>query len=270
MEIHDHVWVVTGGGDGIGRALVLEILRRGGRVAAVDLRAEGLDETARLAGAGERLTTHVHDVTDREGATALVASVESAHGAVDGLINNAGIIQPFVPVHELGFDAVDRVLDVNLNGPINLIKAFLPALLARPEGYVCNVSSMGGFFPFPGQTVYGASKAAVKLLSEGMYLELLDRGVGVSVVMPGAIATDITGNSGVESPGGITADDAASSRMPMTTPADAAVRILEGIEKDELHIHVGTDARLMDLANRVAPKASAKLVRAQMRKRGIG
>ena len=93
---------------------------------------------------------------------------------VDGLINNAGIVQPFVPFADLDQAAIDRVLDVNLMGTINMSRAFMPVLLSRPEAHLANVSSMGGFFPFPGQTLYGASKAGVKLLTEGLYAELLD------------------------------------------------------------------------------------------------
>ena len=104
---------------------------------------------------------------------------------VDGLINNAGIVQPFVPVADLDPAAIRRVIEVNLMGPINMVTAFLPVLLTRPEAHIANVSSMGGFFPFPGQTIYGASKAGVKLLSEGLHLELLDTPVRVSAMVGG-------------------------------------------------------------------------------------
>jgi NAD(P)-dependent dehydrogenase (short-subunit alcohol dehydrogenase family) len=187
MRIEGTTWVVTGGGNGMGRELVLELLRRGGRVAAVDVRADALAETVALAQAAERLSIHVVDITDRDAVQDLVPQVERAHGTVDGIINNAGIIQPFVPVAELSYPDIERVLNVNLMGTIHMVKAFLPVLLARPEGYIANVSSMGGFFPFPGQSMYGASKAAVKLLTEGLYAELLDTDVHVSVIMPGAV-----------------------------------------------------------------------------------
>jgi short-subunit dehydrogenase len=129
--------------------------------------------------------------------------VIAAHGVVDGLINVAGIIRPFVKLNELDYDVIQRVINVNLYGTIHMVKAFLPHLLERPVAHIANVSSMGGFLPVPGQTIYGASKAAVKLMTEGLYAELLDTNVGVSVVFPGAVATEITSNSGVEMPGGI-------------------------------------------------------------------
>jgi NAD(P)-dependent dehydrogenase (short-subunit alcohol dehydrogenase family) len=245
----------------MGRELVLGLLRRGARVAAVDVRADALAETVALAGAGDRLSVHVVDITDRIGVEALVAEVESTHGAVDGLINNAGIIQPFVGVAELSYPQIERVLDVNLMGTIHMVKAFLPVLLARPEAHIANVSSMGGFFPFPGQSIYGASKAAVKLLTEGLYAELLDTDVQVSVIMPGAVETGITENSGVATP----AAPGDASRMPMTSAPRAAQIMLDGIERNRLYIFVGKDARLMNLAIRVAPKPAIRFIQKQMK-----
>jgi len=265
MKVDGTVWVVTGGGSGMGRELVLELLRRGARVAAVDVRAETLQQTADLAAAGGRLSVHCVDITDRDATRLLVDDVVAEHGSVDGLINNAGIIQPFVPVAQMQDRDIERVLAVNLYGTITMVRAFLPALLERPEAHLANVSSMGGFFPFPGQTIYGASKAAVKLLTEGLYAELLDTNVHVSVIMPGAVATNITENSGVAAPGGATA--AASSAASRTTKADAAARIiLDGIERNRLHIYIGRDSQLMSLAIRIAPRRAIGIVQKQMKK----
>jgi short-subunit dehydrogenase len=107
-------------------------------------------------------------------------------------------------------------MDVNLYGTIHTAKAFSPRLLGRPTAQVLNVSSMGGFLPVPGQTVYGASKAAVKLLTEGLYAELLETDVRVTLVFPGAVRTEITANSGVEAP--VTAGSQEDSRFPTTAP----------------------------------------------------
>jgi short-subunit dehydrogenase len=248
----------------MGRELVLGLLRRGARVAAVDVRADALAETVALAGAGDRLSVHVVDITDRIGVEALVAEVESTHGAVDGLINNAGIIQPFLPFADLDYPAIDRVLRVNLMGTIHMVKAFLPTLLERPEAHIANVSSMGGYFPFPGQTMYGATKAAVKLLTEGLYAELLDTPVTVSVVMPGPVNTGIAESSGVAAP------QAGSSRIPLTSAEDAARMVIDGLERDRLHIYLGPIARLSNLAIRIAPRQAIGFVRRQMDKLTAG
>lgn len=261
MRVEGKVWVVTGAGSGMGRELALQLLQRHARVAAVDVSAEGLQETSALARAGERLSTHVVDITDRPAVESLPGAVVDAHGSVDGLVNNAGIIQPFVPVAELEYPVLQRVLDVNLMGALHMVKAFLPLLLERPEAHIANVSSMGGFFPFPGQTMYGASKAAVKLLTEGLYAELLGTRVHVSVIMPGAVATEIAAHSGVGAPG------AESGSVRITPPDKAARLMIQGIEKDRLHIYVGPDARLMSLAIRVAPRQAIRFVQKQMTKR---
>ena len=110
MRISDKVWVVTGGGSGMGRELVLQLLERGALVAAVDRNPDGLAEVAARTAVGHRLSTHVVDITDRAAVRGLPAAVEAAHGRVDGLVNNAGIIQPFVPVAELD-DATQALVD---------------------------------------------------------------------------------------------------------------------------------------------------------------
>lgn len=263
MRFDDKVVAVTGGGDGIGRQVVLELLRRGARVAAVDIRQESLDDTSGLTDAGDRLTAHVVDITDRSATAALPDEIIAKHGAVDGVINVAGIIQPFVRLNELDYEVIERVINVNLYGTIHVVKGFVRHLLERPVAHVANVSSMGGFLPVPGQTIYGASKAAVKLMTEGLYAELLDTKVAGTVIMPGAVSTDITANSGVDIPGGGAAEQ--ESNFPTTSPEDAANIILDGMEEDRLHIYVGRDSRLMNLANRAAPRRSTHLIYRQMK-----
>ena len=263
MDIAGKVVVVTGGGNGIGQQVVLELLRRGAKVAAVDIREESLKDTVEIAGPGDWLATFVVDITDRTATEALPGQVIAAHGVVDGLINVAGIIQPFVKLNELDYQVIERVINVNLYGTIHMVKAFLPHLLERPVAHVANVSSMGGFLPVPGQTIYGASKAAVKLMTEGLYAELLDTNVGVSVIFPGAVATEITSNSGVEIPGIIPNEEEIRART--TSAEDAARIILDGIEENEFQIFVGRDSRMMNLFNRVSPRRSTHLIYKQMK-----
>lgn len=262
MKVQGKVWVVTGAGSGMGRELALQLLRRGARVAAVDRAAEALTDLAATSSAAGRLSTHVVDITDRAQVDALPEAVLAAHGAVDGLVNNAGIIQPFVPVADLDEATVRRVMEVNFFGPLHLTQVFLPHLLTRPEAHLANVSSMGGFFPFPGQTVYGASKAAVKLLTEGLYAELVGTPVRVTLIYPGAVETQITENSGVDQP----QPAKQGAKVPMTSAPKAAQIMIDGIEQDRLHVFVGTDAKLMNLAIKVAPRAAIRFVQKQMAK----
>ncbi len=264
MRVNGKTVAVTGGGSGIGRELVLELLRRGASVAALDVSEAGLNETARLAQSSERLSLHVVDITDRSAVETLPEAIGSAHGQIDGLINCAGIIQPFVRFRDLDYPAITRVLDINLWGTIHTLKAFLPALIARPEAHIVNISSMGGFVPVPGQTMYGASKAAVKLLTEGLHSELADTNVRVTVVFPGATATNISVNSGVATPGDATAQRE-SSRIKMTSASDAAKIILDAMERDAYRVTVGSDATFMDRLSRLSPSRAATLIYKNMK-----
>jgi short-subunit dehydrogenase len=261
MKVNGKVVVVTGAGSGMGRELALELVRRGAKVAAVDMRNETLAETDKLARElGGKVATYVLDITDANEVAKLPARVEKDLGPADALINNAGIIQKFVKVNELSMEDAMKVMRVNFDGPLMLIKAFLPGLISRPEAHLLNVSSMGAYAPVPGQSVYGASKAAIKLLTEGLRSELKGTGVGVTVVFPGAIATNIAQNSGMEIPA-----DAADSPQTKTTAADVAARaMVDAIENNKPRITIGPDAKFMDRFSRLNPVGAADLIYKQM------
>lgn len=264
MKVINKVFVVTGGGNGIGRQLVIGLVQRGARVAAVDISEKGLQETLAEVGVlKNKVSTHLVNITDQKAVEALPEQVIAAHGAVDGLINDAGIIQPFVRLNDLTYSQIDKTMGVNFYGLLYMTKAFLPYLLKRPEAHIVNVSSMGGFLPVPGQTLYGASKAAVKLLTEGLHSELLDTKVHVTVVFPGAIATNISVNSGVMTPEQSTSVD--RSKMKTTPPEEAARQILEGIEKDKYQVYVGSDSKMLNTFTRLAPERAAKFIFKQMK-----
>jgi short-subunit dehydrogenase len=264
MKIKNKTIVVTGGGNGIGRELVLALLKDGARVAAVDISEKGLQETQNLAGElSKNLSSHVVDIIDKPAVISLPEKVVAIHGQVDGLINNAGIIQPFVKINDLEYETIERVMNVNFYGTLYMTKAFLPHFLKRPEAHIVNLSSMGGFVPVPGQSIYGAAKAGTKLLTEGLFSELKDTNVKVTIVFPGAIATNITGNSGVEMKGEAETDDKASKIKPL--PADEAARkIIEGMEKDRARFCVGKDARFLIRLYRFKPKWATNLVAKKM------
>ena len=261
MKVQNKTIVVTGGGSGMGRELVLQLLQKGARVATADISVTGLAETTNLAGEmADRLSTHVLNIADREKVEAFPAEVIEAHGAVDGIINNAGIIQPFIDVKDLDYERIERIMNVNFYGTLYMIKAFLPHLLERPEAHIANVSSMGGFIPFPGQTFYGASKAAVKLLSEGLYAELKDSNVGVTVIHPGAVNTNITENSGVESP----TANIDEEQMKALEASKAAAIMINGIEKNKFRLLVGKDAGFLDKFYRLSPRRAVHFIVKQM------
>lgn len=264
MKVKDKVIAVTGGGNGLGRELTLLLLTRGARVAAIDLKDEALQETAKLAGANaERLSTHVANITDQATVAALPEQIIAIHGAVDGLINNAGIIQPFVKLVDLDYAAIDRVMNVNFFGTLFMTKAFLPQLMQRPAAHITNISSMGGFLPVPGQTIYGASKAAVKLMTEGLHSELQNTQIGVTIVFPGAMKTNIARNSGVEA--SLKVDTRQQKEYKSTEPAKAAQMVIDAMEKNRYRLLIGSDAAMMDFLYRISPKRAAAFIYKQMR-----
>ena len=260
MQLSGKVFVVTGAGSGIGRATALQLLGRGTRVAAVDLHGDALEQLATLARAGSRLSLHPMDVSDMSAVGALPDAVITHHGHVDGVLNIAGIIQPFDPVMELPLPVAEKVMAVNFWGTYYVTTTFLPLLVQRPEAVVLNTSSMGALVPVPGQGVYGASKAAVSLLTECLYAELKDTAVSVVLVIPGAVGTNITTNSGVETP---TMPDGATSKM--TSADEAAHQIVEGVREGTFRILIGSDARMLDRLSRVAPVKSIGIVADRMK-----
>ena len=263
MKVKNKVIVVTGGGSGMGRELVLNLLSKDAKVIAIDINEKTLHETSELAGNKKNLlNTFVADITKKDSIEKLLNDSLALHGNVDGIINNAGIIQPFVRLNELSLEVIERVFNVNLFGTLYMVKTFLPHLLTRPEAHIVNISSMGGFLPVPGQTIYGASKAAVKLLTEGLHSELMNTNVKVTVVFPGAVNTNITKNSGLVETREPSKEQAA---MKILSPVAAAEMIVEGMERDAYRVFVGKDSKFMDLLYRLKPVYAAKMISQKMK-----
>jgi short-subunit dehydrogenase len=254
MQIANKKFLVTGAGNGMGREVALELLRRGATVVGVDINEQFLTETTGLAGDnGSRFTTARLDISDRNA----VIDFSHQHPDLDGLVNVAGIIQPFVRVEQLKSDQIDRVMYVNFFGPLNLIHAFLPTLKSRPEAHILNVSSMGSYAPVPGQTIYGASKAALNLLTEGLRSELSETHVKLTLVWPGAIGTNIAGNSGISMPAGSTAE---APKMKMVMPADAGKAMVDAMASNKKRIYIGQDAKMLGRIAQFSTDMAAKLI----------
>jgi len=262
MKVQNKVIIVTGGGSGMGRELVLHLLSKNAKVVAIDINGTALEETVALAGNNKgSLKTFIVDITNKPSVEKLLDDSISQFGLVDGIINNAGIIQPFVKVNELKYETIERVMNVNFYGTLYMTKTFLPHLLTRPEAHIVNISSMGGFLPVPGQTIYGASKAAVKLFTEGLNSELANTNVKVTVVFPGAVSTNITKNSGLNVP----QQSGEEKSMKILSPTKAAEIIVEGMQSDRYRVLVGKDAAFMDFMYRLNPKRAARFINKKMK-----
>lgn len=265
VKVQGKVIVVTGAGNGMGRDVTLQLLKAGASVAAVDLNPEMLAETEAMAGGKtSKLSLHVVDVSNLTQVAALPAAVVKAHKNVDGLINVAGIIHKFRRVEELTYDEIHKIFNVNFFGSLHMVKEFLPLLKQRPEAQILNVSSMGSYVPVPGQTMYGASKAALKLFTEGLRMELVGTKVGVSLVFPGAVSTNISTNSGAVTAKEAKAMAAKAGSFKMTSSPDAAAKIIDGFENNVYHGFAGSDAQMMDRISRIMPEQAAKIIQKQM------
>ncbi|WOH38173.1 SDR family oxidoreductase [Thalassotalea fonticola] len=271
MNLTDKVIVVTGAGSGIGRELAQQLITKGAIVAAADYNEQALLETEQLLGLqssnnNKRFSRHVVDISDHQQVTATAQAVISLHGRVDGVINNAGIIQPFSHVENLPVEHMQRIFNVNWWGVVYMTRAFLPALKQSAQARIVNISSMGGYMPFPGQVIYGASKAAVKLMTEGLMVELAGTNAGVSVVYPGAVQTNITNNAPDMSEQAKQAATAQEDKKVGVTAEAAAKAIIKGIEKDKSRILVGSDCKFIDKLYRLMPVKTAHLMSWLMKK----
>jgi len=240
MEIKKQNVIVTGAASGLGLELTKQLLKEGANVAAVDINAENLKKLE-LDLNTDKLKTYVVDMGNVESIKKFREDYKKDYSDVDIIINNAGIIQPFVKVGELDDNIIHKTMNVNFFGPLNLIRLFMEDLTKdKKEQYIVNVSSMGGFFPFPGQTIYGASKAALKIFTEGLFAELENTNVRVMIVLPGAMATNITKNSNVEMD-----KTASDSPMKLLSPSVGASEIIKGIKKNKFKIFLGSDSKFL-------------------------
>jgi short-subunit dehydrogenase len=250
---------VTGAASGIGRALALELAKRGCDLALADRDEAGLQSLAAEIGRNgvRKVSVHKVDVGEAGQIQEFAVAAISAHPSLNILINNAGVAL-------LGtFDEVDQaqmewLININFWGVVHGTRAFLPHLAQQRAAHIVNLSSIFGIIAPPGQTAYCAAKFAVRGFSESLRHELAmaNSPVKLSVVHPGGIATNIARNA----PSGRGVDNARRAEsidrfesFARKSPAAAAVRIIEGIEKNQPRILIGSDARFMDLLQRFRP-----------------
>jgi len=187
------VAVITGGASGIGYAIAQRAGAEGMTVALIDVEAPALrDAAAALASHGVRVHAFEADVADREAMLAVAARVGAEVGDAWLLVNNAGVFVA-APFLESTPEQWEFVLGTNLWGVVHGLQAFLPAMVERDSGHVVNTSSLDGIVTVPYVASYIASKHAISALSETLFRELAEAGsnVGVSVLCPGTIATNI-------------------------------------------------------------------------------
>jgi 3-hydroxy acid dehydrogenase / malonic semialdehyde reductase len=182
------VVLVTGASSGIGRACAERFAREGGRVIACARRAD------RIAGLEQafpgRIQAEVLDVRDRDAASALVARLLDGYGAIDILVNAAGLGPGLDGLPEGDPDDWDTMLDTNVRGLLNVTQPTVAAMVARGAGHVINIGSIAGHEMYTKGAVYCATKAAVDRITRGLRMDILGTGVRVSSVDPGLVETE--------------------------------------------------------------------------------
>jgi short-subunit dehydrogenase len=190
MDLSGAVTVVTGASSGIGEVTAIALARQGSNVVLAARRRDRLEALSeRIATRGGMALAVGCDVTRREDLTSLATTVEERFGRCDALVNNAGI-PGGGRFADLSPDQIERIVRVNELGVLFATKAFLPMMLARGRGHVVNVASLAGRFAAPGSSVYAATKHAVVAFSESLSYELEAKGILVTAVNPGFVATE--------------------------------------------------------------------------------
>jgi NAD(P)-dependent dehydrogenase (short-subunit alcohol dehydrogenase family) len=273
--------VVTGGGSGMGRELVIQLAAEGCAVAACDLREASAEETAALARAGApdgtTVTAHACDVADEAQVARFRDEVLAAHGAdhVDLVFSNAGVGGGGSFINDPR-EMWERVFAVDFWGVYHCARVFLPLLMRSPEGVLVNTSSVNGFWASLGagipHTAYSTAKFAVKGFSEALIEDLRVNAPNVRVVlvMPGHVATNIVGNSmlafGMPEADAKEANQGFYDAAPLSA-AGAATVILDGVRSGNWRILVGDDAHRLDQFVRASPEDAydyAKLAEASI------
>jgi short-subunit dehydrogenase len=251
---------VTGAASGIGRALALELAARGCDLALADRDEAGLQTVAAEISRvhSRKVTVHRIDVGEPRQIEDFAQAAIAAHPGLNILVNNAGVTL-LGQFSEIDQAQMDWLMNINFWGVVHSTRAFLPHLARQSEAHIVNLSSIFGIIAPPGQTAYAAAKFAVRGFSESLRHELrmAKSPVRLSVVHPGGVATSIVRNArtGV----GMTDNTRRAQSielfeaMAKTTPAAAALRIIQGIEKNAPRILIGNDARFMDLLQRFRP-----------------
>ena len=257
-ELGARVVAITGAGSGIGRALSVELARRGAALALADVDEEGLAETVlRCERSGVRVTPTSLDVSDRGAVFAWADRVVDDHGRVNMIVNNAGVALGATAAAQ-SIDDFEWLMNINFWGVVHGTQAFLPKLRASGEGHVVNISSVFGLMSIPTQSAYNASKFGVRGYTDALRMELeIDPcGVSCTTIHPGGVKTAIARNARTDESILVAGTDPdefvqAFDRLARSTPEKAARQILTAVERNRRRALIGPDAVLFDLVSRL-------------------
>ncbi|AQA22158.1 KR domain protein [Rhodococcus sp. MTM3W5.2] len=237
--------LITGAGSGIGRATALAAAAEGAELFLTDINEVGLAETVVMAGSAVTASKAL-DVSDYDAVTAWATEIDGAHGAMDVVMNVAGI-SAWGTVENLEHRHWKSMVDVNLMGPIHIIENFVPPMVrAGRGGHLVNVSSAAGLLALPWHAAYSASKFGLRGVSEVLRFDLKRHGIGVSLVVPGGVKTPLVGTVQIA---GVDRDDPRIRKLVhrfekrAVSPEKVAECIVRGIKKDRYLVYTSNDIR---------------------------
>ncbi len=248
--------IVTGCSTGIGKELTVQLVKKFGcNVMGVARNQQKLDALKQEL--GDKFDYRRFDISDEKQWFDFSEEMRRTGYEVDVLINNAGMIQEFSQYSDMSIETVRKIVDTNFNSVIFGVAAFLPQIKKSKFGYIVNISSASAILPVCGETVYSATKGAVKAFSESLAQDLSGFGIGVSCVMPGPVKTDLY-KTREEGDGNAKKDYELVEKIGITAQT-AANRIIKAMRKRKRRVLIDTVARLMDFGMRVAPTLTQKI-----------
>ncbi len=249
---------LTGAASGIGRATAVAAAREGATLFLTDVDQQGLiDVVAEITESGGDVAyASPVDVTDHEGVRAMAAEITTDHGSMDVVMNIAGIAS-WGTITAMPHRTWQRVVDINLMGPISVLEYLVPPMIeAGRGGQIVNVSSAAGIIGMPWHAAYSASKFGLRGVSEVLRFDLARHGIGVSLVCPGGVDTGLTETvsiAGVDNTSQQFRKLQARFKKRAVTPEQAAAAILKGIRHNRYWVYTSPDIRLVHLAQRYFP-----------------
>jgi NAD(P)-dependent dehydrogenase (short-subunit alcohol dehydrogenase family) len=261
------VAIVTGGGSGIGAAIVRALAGRGATIVIADI-----DEAAGKSVAAEldQVSAVTLDVRDPAAVADLVTRVKAEHGQIDYMFNNAGIAVGGL-VEEFTLEHWDRVIDVNLRGVIHGVHAVYPVMLQQGSGHIVNTASLAGLIPGPGLAPYDATKHAVVGLSLSLRAEAAGRGVKVTAICPGFVDTPLLGRVNPDLPptsaGQATGGNVSGIVGPLYKADLLAEDIMRGVARNKPLIVAPRSARVLWRMTRYAPNFALNTITKTVQRR---
>lgn len=271
-DLKGAVAVVTGAASGIGRALAVDLAKRGAQVALADVNSAGLEETRALLGQATA-RTYIVDVSKAPAVEDFAHAVERDFGRASLLVNNAGVAL-MGTLTEVSLEDMEWLIGINFWGVVHGCKFFLPLLQGEKDAHIVNLSSIFGLIGPPGQTAYAASKFAVHGFSQSLREELrATSAIKVTSVHPAGIATPIAHSA--RAGRGVTAAARQEAeewfkKAALISPEEASRVIIKGILGNKNRVLIGSDAYRIDRIQRLFPaRASAMFASFLAKRRGL-